>query len=153
MLVWKTLISCPDIRSNTKNMVQLVVFGFFRFEVVKTGWLHLKALVLPLMRPPVKWIIKNRAFAWTWWPKKISKKLGDAGDWTPGLSHAKRTLYHWATSPMWLGRVKAVFSSRVQNRWHLNFWSCRGAYSNIWTNFDSITICMVAWPSGLRRWF
>ena len=41
MLVWKTLISCPDIRSNTKNMVQLVVFGLFCFEVIKTGlnWL------------------------------------------------------------------------------------------------------------------
>ena len=25
---------------------------------------------------------------------------GDAGDWTRGLSHAKRTLYHWATSPV-----------------------------------------------------
>ena len=24
---------------------------------------------------------------------------GDAGDWTRGLSHAKRTLYRWATSP------------------------------------------------------
>ena len=27
------------------------------------------------------------------------KSCGDAGDWTPDLSHAKRTLYHWATSP------------------------------------------------------
>ena len=24
---------------------------------------------------------------------------GDVGDWTRDLSHAKRTLYHWATSP------------------------------------------------------
>ena len=27
-------------------------------------------------------------------------KNGDTGDRTPGLSHAKRTLYHWATSPI-----------------------------------------------------
>ena len=33
---------------------------------------------------------------------KIGKRYGDAGDWTPGLSHAKRTLYHWATSPSFL---------------------------------------------------
>ena len=29
------------------------------------------------------------------------KKYGDVGDRTRGLSHAKRTLYHWATSPLW----------------------------------------------------
>ena len=30
-------------------------------------------------------------------------KLGDAGDWTRGLSHAKRTRYHCATSPLEIG--------------------------------------------------
>ena len=30
---------------------------------------------------------------------KNEKGCGDAGDWTPDLSHAKRTLYHWATTP------------------------------------------------------
>ena len=29
----------------------------------------------------------------------VGKKCGDTGDRTPDLSHAKRTLYHWATSP------------------------------------------------------
>ena len=32
----------------------------------------------------------------------MEKKLsGDAGDRTRGLSHAKRMLYHWVTSPSW----------------------------------------------------
>ena len=33
-----------------------------------------------------------------------AKRCGDAGIWTRGLSHAKRTLYHWATSPCILHR-------------------------------------------------
>ena len=31
--------------------------------------------------------------------KKCKNSCGDAGDRTRDLSHAKRTLYHWATSP------------------------------------------------------
>ena len=31
--------------------------------------------------------------------KKYPWLVGDAGDWTRDLTHAKRALYHWATSP------------------------------------------------------
>ena len=30
---------------------------------------------------------------------KWEKGIGAAGDRTPGFSHAKRTLYHWVTTP------------------------------------------------------
>ena len=33
------------------------------------------------------------------WGSLHWQKSGDVGDWTRDLSHAKRTLYHWATSP------------------------------------------------------
>ena len=42
------------------------------------------------------------------------KMCGDAGDWTPGLSHAKRTLYHWATSPCVLESVLLVFKLNLK---------------------------------------
>ena len=31
--------------------------------------------------------------------KKLKKNYGDAGNWTQDISHAKRALYPWATSP------------------------------------------------------
>ena len=38
--------------------------------------------------------------------KKIYILYGDAGDWTRGLSHAKRTRYHCATSPFSINETK-----------------------------------------------
>ena len=41
------------------------------------------------------------------WDSQVQKRniTGDAGDWTRGLSHAKRTRYHCATSPVGGGRA------------------------------------------------
>ena len=49
----------------------------------------------------ISWLIFSRTlqavlFCLT---KQNKEESGDAGDWTRGLSHAKRTPYHWATSP------------------------------------------------------
>ena len=47
------------------------------------------------------------------WKKNVmEKKLsGDAGDGTRGLSHAKRTLYHWATLSSWkIGLLKIFYT-------------------------------------------
>ena len=41
-----------------------------------------------------------------------TKKFGDAGNWTRDISHAKRALYPWATSPgatSYLNRTKYPF--------------------------------------------
>ena len=47
--------------------------------------------------------------------KKNVKNFGDAGDRTRGLSHAKRTRYHCATSPVVTTRAKNLKVPRFQN--------------------------------------
>ena len=42
--------------------------------------------------------------------EKQNFRFGDAGDWTRGLSHAKRTLYRWATSPLYVDVMISHFS-------------------------------------------
>ena len=60
--------------------------------------------------PPSSWITRACQSSRSWglvffivanWSNVLFlwQNNGDMGDRTPGLSHAKRTLYHWATSP------------------------------------------------------
>ena len=59
----------------------------------------------------------NRPFSpFSWMFVKIS--CGDVGDWTRDLSHAKRTLYHWATSPSIV--FKRLLWKKIRH-WALNF--------------------------------
>ena len=54
----------------------------------------------------------------------MEKKLsGDAGDQTRGLSHAKRTLYHWATWPSWkIGLLKNIIYIYLLSHTTLLLW-------------------------------
>ena len=48
--------------------------------------------------------------------------VGDAGDWTRGLSHAKRTRYHCATSPLMKRESDSPFKFLIDKEWlHLLF--------------------------------
>ena len=48
---------------------------------------------------------------------KQTTHLGDGGDWTRGLIHAKHALYHWATSPF----PGKMYISAI-NSWCLMIW-------------------------------
>ncbi len=65
--------------------------------------------------------------------KQTKKNPGDAGDWTRGLSHAKRTLYLWATSPV---------ATRVE-RWH---WS-----HIVFPSAEKVTELLSAVDQGTHR--
>ena len=57
----------------------------------------------------------------TFFPYKANAIIwfGDVGDWTRDLSHAKRTLYHWATSPPIYSRKSNYFLSNFTPIWDL----------------------------------
>ena len=68
---------------------------------VTKAWLWLLYCKYTILRDYMRWktetLIKINIEKW----KKLPL-IGDAGDWTRGLSHAKRTRYHCATSPRWI---------------------------------------------------
>ena len=86
--------------------------------------------------------------------RSLRKITGDAGDRTRGLSHAKRTLYRWATSPV---NNQTVFHDdkkhEVFEKSLYPYPDRSVASGSISPRDNTQSSVMVAWPSGLRRWF
>ena len=71
--------------------------------------------------------------------------IGDAGDWTRGLSHAKRTRYHCATSPSYYHLLNFL-KQLSQSNWDLPamkrvIWKCECE------SLLEIFVCRINWWS------
>jgi hypothetical protein len=73
----------------------------------------------------------------------IKHDNGDAGAWTRDISHAKRTLYHWATSPMEMIRFY-IYSSRKTFLSRHYLWNIfcspveKGYFIDEWRNLKNV---------------
>ena len=120
--VWR---SCPILRFIPRGVlgdaIQRRTFHSFSFLITTEEELN-----WPRLNFPFKYITSGTL------PKRwqVCKSVGDAGDWTRDLSHAKRTLYHWATSPYTL--------------------ICNGSSSGISMSLVPLTGCRVKGGSCVR---